>query len=303
MLTLLNKSYPSYKDTAELLKFAQGVALFLFLFFVVFKPFELHNFEFRKLVFISALYSVATFLAIWIYASLLKVIFPNFLFKKDWKVKDEVFYVFFLLVFVIVSIFIINLFVFVNHDYSVQNFIYQVFKVLAIAVIPTFVVSVIKYQLYLSQILDNIEAQQTGNKQLATNKISKIHNPHLLVDRDEEYITIHSKNKSNALQINGSKFLFAKSDGNYIDIFYLSNDKVISETIRTPLKTLQNQIESYGNLIQCHRTYIINIQHLEQIIGNRRSAIAKLKFGKQEIPISRSYYQKCKSLFDEHLTE
>ena len=66
------------------------------------------------------------------------------------------------------------------------------------------------------------------------------------------------------LAIRLEQILFLKSENNYTSIFYLQNEKVERELIRTNLKKLESELR-YPDLIRIHRSYMINLQNLSSV--------------------------------------
>ena len=91
-------------------------------------------------------------------------------------------------------------------------------------------------------------------------------------------------------KINSTNFIYAKALQNYIQIFYLENDAIKSITKKHTMTAFKNNLKSQ-NIIQCHRSYFINLSFVSKISGTAK----KPKFiltdlvEKMEIPISKKY--------------
>ena len=74
--------------------------------------------------------------------------------------------------------------------------------------------------------------------------------------------------------------------------FFLLNDDdiVIEKVIRITLQTTETLLEKYKEvIIKCHRSYLVNTFHFNNIQGNARSyTLESLKI-KNSIPVSRNF--------------
>ncbi|MEM9681540.1 MAG: LytTR family DNA-binding domain-containing protein, partial [Bacteroidota bacterium] len=86
-----------------------------------------------------------------------------------------------------------------------------------------------------------------------------------------------------------TEFVYAQSEGNYITVYYLENIVIMQKLIRLSLKQLEIQLEHLSQIKRCHRSYLINTQHIKAIDGNARSLTIQLDNVATPIPVSRSF--------------
>ena len=86
-----------------------------------------------------------------------------------------------------------------------------------------------------------------------------------------------------------SEFVYAQSEGNYVKIYHLDDGVLANKLVRLSLKQLEIQLEILSQIKRCHRSYIINMQHITSIDGNARSLTIKLDKVATSIPVSRSF--------------
>lgn len=108
----------------------------------------------------------------------------------------------------------------------------------------------------------------------------------------------HKKEKSNNntneitlsnLKIDLSKLYFAKSEGNYINIFFDENGELKNLIIRYTLKGFLEIVSHKDFLDQCHRSYIVNLNKIIKISGNSRGYNLILNDINQKIPMTNSF--------------
>lgn len=102
--------------------------------------------------------------------------------------------------------------------------------------------------------------------------------------------TSHSKTiiKIDDLKLNTNNLLFAKADGNYVEL-YLNEKAIISKVLkRITIKELESILEPYTNIIKTHRSYLVNLYQIERVIGNAQGYKLLLKNYDEKIPVSRN---------------
>ena len=86
-----------------------------------------------------------------------------------------------------------------------------------------------------------------------------------------------------------SEFILADSVGYYVMIYHLDDGVLVYKLIRLSLKQLDKQLEDISQIKRCHRSYLINMQHITSIDGNARSLTIRLDKVATSIPVSRSF--------------
>ena len=86
-------------------------------------------------------------------------------------------------------------------------------------------------------------------------------------------------------------FLYAQSEGNYSNIFYLNSQIVEKQLLRISLKNLEEQIGD-DTIFRCHRSYMINIQNSVHKKGNAQGFKISMKLTDEIVPVSRKYIYK-----------
>lgn len=93
---------------------------------------------------------------------------------------------------------------------------------------------------------------------------------------------------SDTLSLDPEAFLFAESRQNYVRLAFLREGNHAEETIRM---TLSNLLEKLGGhaAMRCHRSYLVNPQHIVRAEGNAQGLRLTLVATEEEIPVSRAY--------------
>ncbi len=85
--------------------------------------------------------------------------------------------------------------------------------------------------------------------------------------------------------------LYLEAADNYVLIHYLDGDKQLKYMIRTTLKRIAQDFPA-RNLVRCHRSYIINIDHVRTIRREKEGLIINFESPVNiTIPISKTYLE------------
>lgn len=108
---------------------------------------------------------------------------------------------------------------------------------------------------------------------------------------ENQRIRFCDENGNLKLLVNASNVLYITAEENYIKIFYLEKDKVMTYVLRSTMKSLEKLCQSKG-LVRCHRSFFINSKHVRSLRKEKEGyIIAELDSpDKQHIPVSATYY-------------
>lgn len=96
-------------------------------------------------------------------------------------------------------------------------------------------------------------------------------------------------NPSISLDVDAIQYIEAQD--NYVQIYYQSEGRQHRYMLRCPTQKIETLIED-TTLVRCHRSYIVNLCHLEQFVRDKKAAYIILKgLDKKEISVSKSYYK------------
>ncbi|WP_196892988.1 LytR/AlgR family response regulator transcription factor [Aureivirga marina] len=111
----------------------------------------------------------------------------------------------------------------------------------------------------------------------AKKEIQQIPAKKITIDNSEKFIHLKSSKKQYRIAIGNIQFI--KSENEYLTYFMNENQKLlVYGTLKDAL-----QMISKSNFIRVHRSYIINLNFIDFVEGNR------ISIGNQFIPISESY--------------
>ncbi|WP_046758728.1 LytR/AlgR family response regulator transcription factor [Kordia jejudonensis] len=270
----LNLPYPLLKSTKYKWLFALLSGMFVFVFLIVFEPFGAAQSIVYKYVFLAG-FGISVFLGVCVTYFMLPKLFPVFFRPEKWTIAKEI---------LLQSCCILIISAFNSlHNYNwwrdidfYQNFYIFLKITISIGIFPIIGLIFFKERTLSKR---NIERARLLSNQLppvATEETSSVH-------IQEESV------KKSPIVLQLSDFLYAQSEGNYITIYYLDDSVLMHKLIRLSLKQLEIQLENLSQIKRCHRSYLINMQHIIAIDGNARSLTIQLDKVATPIPVSRSF--------------
>lgn len=114
------------------------------------------------------------------------------------------------------------------------------------------------------------------------------------VHRFSRLVTIKGENKEEDISFYLSELLYVRAQQNYIEVVLQSaHGDLVKQLVRTTLRETEQEIPE---AVRVHRSYLINPQHVEQVLGPKRKRSIKLKKLSEEIPLSSTYQKNIESI-------
>ncbi|MBI1185122.1 hypothetical protein GC194_12675 [bacterium] len=270
-LPFLQSAYPvPEKGRRNLLTaFFFGVFVALFLYF--FKPFGLH-FSANCLLGIALGYGFITFACTYVVQVLLFALFASYYNESQWNTGRN----------------IINAAVILG-AVSVANFLWGVychfttFSLTGLATFTSYTLGVGIFPVVLLTLYTQNKWQRNYTSQSAA---LSAHLPGMTAQIQE--IDLLDEEGRVALTTSAEKLLFVQSADNYVEVYVADGSKTGKHLFRNSLKNLEDQLAENGSFFRCHRSYIVNLQKVQQVRGNARGYRLVLPHCEMEIPVARA---------------
>lgn len=243
------------------------VALLVFLILYILQPLGFSEYSGNKLL-ISLGFAVVTFLSM----TLCSIFFPSHIPNTEERTFKQMF-----LPAIIYGV-VIGLanFIFAVFAMHIQINRHEIINVCYIALVYFVVVGGIVYL-----ITTNISLHR---------KVEEL-KPNISTPEDDADVmmTIHDQNiRTNDLVLSRNDFLFAEVNHNNVTVHYLIGNQMQTKDIRTTLTNVLNGIDS-PYIMQCHRSYIVNIANVLSATGNLNGYKLKIRGDYHHVPVSRSF--------------
>jgi hypothetical protein len=267
-----------------LLKAALGLFLSIsfgmFLFVLFFEPFPLDKFDFNNgIVFVAGIAAIS-----FIIMSLVRITLPWLIQKYDQHQFDPLLppYANSFIIFVLT---LVSFGFYIHYVGSVSLSIPIVFKLALISLFPPI-------SLWLHDLIKDLKKQnQVLRKEIEVvqGKVEKYED-----DFHSQPIEFISETSSDSFSLIVSEVAFIKSADNYVEIVYREGDHFKSKLIRNTLKNLELQLKSNSSFVRCHRTCIVNVQHIDKLSKDLNNHWLNIKGYEERIPVSRQYLMKIR---------
>ncbi|WP_103865497.1 LytTR family DNA-binding domain-containing protein [Aquimarina sp. I32.4] len=247
------------------------------------------NFIFSKSL-VCSLAGLATFLSIVFVVEFIPRLFFTPDLKESWTIGKEILLILSLLL--VIILFNNSMSFMISKKHTSFNillrFLDSSFYVVTIGIVPAFVIVWLNYTILLKE---NLKEISLYNKQLES-RVAKRENTGSTI------INIQSNNKNEVLNLDIDTFLFAKAEGNYIDVFTKKNKVVTCKPYRLTIQKLEDVLADYPFIISTHRSFVVNLKNISSTSGNARNYRIKFNGTPQEVPVSRNKFQAFKDAFN-----
>jgi DNA-binding LytR/AlgR family response regulator len=204
-------------------------------------------------------------------------LFPKTFTSSGWNVKKEIFWNLWILFTILTGYFfyckILDVFKF---DFNL------VIKLILTAIIPITALIIINQNRMLRS---RLKFSDDINKKLKDHKLL-----------EEKIVYFSSDYQKDSLAIKVSQLLFIRSANNYIDIFWRDGENTRNQMVRCSMAYAEDLLKEHKFIVKCHRSYIVNINHIDRFEGNLQGY--KLYFEKMDnpIPVSKNFAGKLREL-------
>jgi hypothetical protein len=159
---------------------------------------------------------------------------------------------------------------------------FQPWRLFSICAIHSGIQTAMNYSSYLLFLRKMLTAGQNEDDSPKSNAAVRIH--------------FKGKNKNESISLAATHFLYAASEGHYVNIHYLEDGNTKSKLVRNSMKNIQLQTVACPTVYRCHNSYLINLWHAKSIKGNSNKSVVVLNHVTEDIPVSPSKYVSIKRL-------
>lgn len=277
MFGFLKKQYPFNDDLKHNAKVIFFITLGVFVFLFVYEPFNIYSLPLREKFYMVIALGIITFLSLSVNLLILPSIFPKLFERRKWTIAREIIWNAWILFTIAFSSFLFYQLT------DIFNFdLLLIFEIILYSLLPISILIIINRDRLLKI---NLKTALELNTKLQEKK--SIHDKMIFFESD--YI-------KDSLSIKANSILFIKSANNYIEVFWLENDEIKNQLIRSSLKKVEEIAKEFKFLVKCHRSFIVNINKIEKVSGNYQGYKLTLSVQNIQVPVSQNYIPKVKEL-------
>lgn len=271
-------SSPYYFNPSVKFKFKLSFTfgLFVFVFLYIFKPFNLHSLNNLVLGY-TIILGVGTALGVFFTLCVPPLLFKKYFDEDNWTIGRNLFIILIGLLFV--GSFLWYSGYLYKKVYNIQHIKFITFLTY------TFLVGIIPLLFFVF-----INEKHVREKREKRAKEINTFNKEKLVEKIvKPEITIYSDNKKEKVVFKANDLVYISSQGNYASFFIKKNTNLKEKILRVTLTKIDEELKEYTNIIRCHKSYIVNVNFINDISGNARGYLLKSDLISLNIPVSRSF--------------
>lgn len=274
-------SIPYYFNPSVSFKFkiSFSIGLFVFLFLYIFKPFYLVSLE-NVLLQYTAGIGITTFFGVFFFLYIPALIFKDYFNEDNWTIGRNLFLI--IIGILLTGILIWSLGNVFKNQYNLKNIslVRFLFYTYLVGTLP------VVFFIFINE--KNVrEKREKRAKNINKYKKEKLEKK---IKKLPTNVVIVSDNKKESINFNIDDLVYITSQGNYASFFLRINKEGLKEKIlRVTLSKINTSLKNYSNIIRCHKSYIVNINYINDITGNARGYILKSEIISINIPVSRSF--------------
>lgn len=272
-MSILSRKYP-FQLSAHWLRDSAVYCVIVFLILYFLQPFGFSGSEGNKLL-LSALFGVLTFLCCAVYGW--AVARPLQKRVKPWRIWHQALTVLGMVLFIGICNYILFSVYFHYPLFAWWLCLRFLYWTLIIGVIVSTLSVGTSYYRHLRGQLDTLLEKTTEEQKDVT-------------------VTIHdTRVRGNDISLPINDLLYVEAQKNNVVVGYIKDGKLAREELQTTLAAVLGDLGEYGNVFQCHRSFIVNLNSISSAKGNSNGYVLELGGGLATVPVSRSYVPKLKS--------
>ncbi|MCB0738990.1 MAG: LytTR family transcriptional regulator DNA-binding domain-containing protein [Bacteroidetes bacterium] len=287
-LAFLHKPFPLNNSLKQELKLSFLISAFVFLFLFIFQPFGINNIGGSKLM-VTGAFGAICFVCMMLVELTLPRMFGSFYNEENWTTGKNILHSLAVVLVVAIGNFLLASY-WNFHEMSVLSFLLFVGYTLVIGVFPVSMHTLLQHaRLNHKYVEQSVEFAE------------HFPSPQTLPKQDS--IAILDEENREAVQLEKHELYFAKSSDNYVEIHFMQNGEYQNHLVRNSLKSIEDQLAKHTEFYRCHRSYLVNTNHIKNVGGNARGLKLKLHQTLPEIPVSRSKNQEFSNRFGSHSSQ
>ena len=259
--------------------------LFIFIFLILFQPFQLDQFSFVRLALIAFVYGLVTFLCVLTVSIGLPLLFPFYFQEASWTTGKEIL----ITMIVIIIVGIVNYLVsplLVNTTWKWNDAIWFQGVTIAIAILPV--------TLFILFRQNHLLKRFSGDARLLDTKLQHKHEastgipPSIEQKGNGNKVVIEGDYQHERVELFVDDIYLISAASNYIKVYHLRNEKLEYLILRSTLKKAEETLRPLPCFFKSHRAYIINLDKVIHVQGNAQGYKVRLQELEELVPVSRS---------------
>lgn len=280
-LQFLKKPDPYQASRHGSLAAILGVSVFVFLFFLLFRPFGLKYLGSADLLVKIGENAALVFLVLCFNILVLPKLFGDFFADANWTIFKRI-------LFTLYNLTLIGFLCFLHAHYrgqvplSFANMIH--FEIYAL-LIGSFPLALLLAWNHIHLLMTHLRTAQKLNRSLQRIPSDLSGN---------RTVTLTSENGRDTKQLPARSLVLLASADNYVIIFAAQENRTKKEFLRSSLGRIEEALKQHPEFLRCHRSYLVNLRKIKAVAGNSQGYRLTLESMTQRIPVARSHAKEFK---------
>ena len=268
----INKPTAFIDDKSTQLLMSAFFGLFVFIFLYIFQPFGISKYPDTVLVKCLG-YGGVTFIVMLVNAFIMPLVIPKLFDNNTFKVKNNIIISTWFLFSISVANWFYTAYFYPNEN--TNSLVAFVGITMSVGIFPMLIGS---YYMERRLNSNNQKIAQDANNQLQ-----------LVVQKNtQSHYSFQSENNSDRIEIEIAHLICIKAEGNYCEFYTLQGGELKKELLRITLKSVEQKLENEGDIIRCHRSYLVNLRKVSKVSGTARNISLHFDNVEFTVPVSRS---------------
>ena len=285
MRSVFGQPFPYDPSAKRKIGMASFFGLFVFIFLLLFQPFQLDQFPFSRLALVAFVYGLVTFLCVLIVSIGLPLLFP-FYYKEDkWTTGKEIFITMIVVIMVGIANYLVSPFL-VNTTWKWSDAVWFQGITIAIAILPVSMFILFR-QNHLLKRFSN-DARLLDTKLQHKHETPTGSQPSVEQNALGNKVVIEGDYQQERVELFVDDIYLISSASNYIKVYHLRNEKLEYLILRSTLKKAEETLRTFPCFFKSHRAYIINLDKVIHVQGNAQGYKVRLHGMEEVLPVSKN---------------
>jgi hypothetical protein len=282
--SIFSQPFPCTTSLKSKAKTSLFFGVFVFLFLLVFKPFELDGLPWKRFLGVASIYGLTTFAAIFFVSVVSQKIAPSFFTERLWTNGKEIGKVAFTAMIIGLTNYLVSPLM-VDTKLTVRDAIWFQGVTLAVGLLPITLYILVRQNQLLKKYRQKAEVLE---QKLQEKQQLQVSYPDEAM-ADPGVITIEGDYQNERIAIPANQLYMVQSANNYVKIYFEQKGRVSYSIIRLTMKKVEDSLAAHSMFFRCHRTYIINLDKIKHVEGNAQGYKVSMDGIEESIPISRNF--------------
>jgi len=293
-ISFLHKPFPSMRSTRKAVWSALAFGAFVGFFLYFFKPFGLGELE-RGLPLLALGYGAVTTFGMLFMQLVLPLFFPAFYSEDDWTVGREIVHTLGNVLLIAVGNLAFSVAMGFFHLSAITFLVFIGFT-LGVGAFPVTVGVLLRQNAYQRRYLAQSELYNTQiDSQHADSHTESVDEDPVSASAKTANVKLHEEGSGKPFECPAAALLAIEAADNYVKLHLDTEAADVvekpfrkTELLRLPLSAAEEALSSRPAFFRCHRSWLVNLDRLENVEGNARGYRLHLEGMKGSVPVSRS---------------